>query len=233
MTTATGEPLHLASVPAADRERVVLERFDGLDQDASFVIVSPTDVRPIFDRLHGERDDRLGWYPIAGGPAQWRVTIARLKPKESEPAIGEYFARDHDEIDVLFGHLRADVAVGAPAARLIREFDEFNARLERHIRWEEVILFPAVEAKSPMLAQGPGRVMRMEHQDIRQWKAAASHELRAAPPSLARAAEALGTVLQILLDHNRKEEHVYYPMSDEIFRSEEAADLLRRVRELR
>jgi hemerythrin-like domain-containing protein len=117
---------------------------------------------------------------------------------EMESGIAAFFARDHDEIDLIFGRLREDLkgatrAANPPYETLAREFDEFNGRLERHIRWEEEILFPAVEEKSPSLTDGPGRVMRMEHVEIRRLKAIAEENIKSSPTpeKVAGAAEAL------------------------------------------
>ena len=70
-------------------------------------------------------------------------------------AISAFFENDHREIDAILERTAFD----SPNA--IVDFSEFDARLERHIRWEEELLFPAVAAKAPPLEMGPIRVMKM------------------------------------------------------------------------
>jgi hemerythrin superfamily protein len=198
----------------------ILRQFDALPEGGCLILRN--DARAHFHGLRAERGDVVGWIPVE----EEKVEVWKLKPKETESEICSYFGRDHDEIDVLFGYLRADARASRPAAAL---FDEFDRRLERHIRWEEEILFPAVEAKMPDLADGPGRVMRWEHEEIRRYKGEAGRLLRGGL-DFPRAAELLESTLYVLLDHNRKEESIYYPLADKIFTPKERADVLARVR---
>ena len=130
-------------------------------------------------------------------------------------AISAFFENDHREIDAILER----TAFGSPSA--VADFSDFDARLERHIRWEEEILFPAVTAKAPPLAMGPIRVMKLEHRAIREHKAAALAALKAGDAGSAKAhSEAM---LQVLAGHNRKEEAVLYPACDQMLASEAQA----------
>jgi uncharacterized protein (DUF2249 family)/hemerythrin superfamily protein len=223
--------------PPAVRLREAFEAFESLKEGDSFLLRTDLDPRPIYDGLRAKHPHTFGWVSVAVRPPEWEIEVLKLKPKESEDRLGAYFSRDHDEIDVLFGFLHSDVAgaaSGPPAgAGLLRLFDEFDARLERHIRWEEEALFPAVEGKASELALGPGRVMREEHERIRAFKAAARLALAGGErdrAALDAARRSLEQMRDILIDHNLKEEAVYYPMSDEMFSPAEAASLLARIR---
>jgi regulator of cell morphogenesis and NO signaling len=153
----------------------------------------------------------------------------------AEHTIGGFFQRDHAEIDAICVELQrslrsANAAEKRPALQAL--FDQFDTRLERHIRWEEEILFPAVESKESMLAAGPGRVMRLEHEEIRRCKGVARRALGTDPLTaheVQQAAGALEQMFAILKDHNGKEEHIYYPMADEMFGPDEVEQILRRV----
>ena len=79
--------------------------------------------------------------------------------------ISEFFATDHDEIDAILAAVNFDAPVEA-LARL----KEFDRRLERHIVWEEEVLFPAAARAEPGLGRGPIAVMKMEHVEIRDAK---------------------------------------------------------------
>lgn len=64
----------------------------------------------------------------------------------AEQTIGGFFQGDHTEIDAIFVDLQRDLGEAAEnaaeksaekRASLLARFDQFDARLERHIRWEE------------------------------------------------------------------------------------------------
>ena len=225
--------------PLAARLRMAFEAFDALREGDSFLFRTNFDPRPVYDGFRVKHPDTFGWSAVVDRPVEREIEIFKLKPKETEDQLGAYFARDHDEIDVLFSHLRSDLAAAISnppgGAWLIASFDEFDSRLERHIRWEEEALFPAVEAKASDLARGPGRIMREEHELIRKFKSEARLALaegKREQAELEAVVKALEEMQQVLLDHNLKEEAVYYPMSDEMLSPAEAAQVLARVRTL-
>lgn len=127
---------------------------------------------------------------------------------DDRDAITTFFEKDHDEIDALL----AGVDFSAPAAAA--SLAEFDRRLERHIVWEEDILFPAAARLAPPLADGPIAVMRAEHRAIRALKTAARAALEAGDAVAARARVA--EMLDVLGPHNRKEEQILYPMCDRV-----------------
>jgi uncharacterized protein (DUF2249 family) len=226
----------LRTLPAAQRWARLQERFKSLPEGATLLLVSDADLKPLFDQFRSTPSDEWGWDPITDGPAEWKAALLRLKPKESESVVGTYFERDHQEIDVLLGYLRRGFRKASAPATLAVLFDDFNVRLERHIRWEEEILFPEVERKAPMLVSGPGEVMRMEHREIRRLKGIAGdflHQKAMNPAAITDAAEAIEQMTEVLVGHNRKEENVYYPMSNEMFSPDESGRLLERVRKMR
>lgn len=231
MTTITGQ-IEVRLEPDGGGTAEVLKAFEALAEGESLLLRTDRDPWPLYERLRSRNPDTLGWIPVATSPSEWTVEVQRMKPIGQVNRISAFFGRDHDEIDVLFSHLRADLAKPDPGpedlASARRQFQEFDSRLDRHIRWEEEILFTAVERKSPDLAIGPGRVMREEHERIQAQKAAAGRCL--AQGDSGGAGRALQAVLAILLDHNLKEEAVYYPTSDDLFSPAEVAEILRRIR---
>lgn len=240
MSQATHE-LDVRSLPPAERHPLIFEKFDALAPGESFVLVNDHEPRPLYYQFRAERSGTFLWLPSLEGPKEWRIEILKCRPKEEETEVTAYFGRDHDEIDAILGFLRHDISAAVrdpkrPTLGIVRLFDEFNQRLERHIRWEEELLFPAVEAKLPDLVHGPGRVMRLEHEEIRRYKAIAAkhlHDPKLNTDGVRRAAEALQSMLEILVGHNHKEEAVYYPMSDQVHTAAESAELLARVRGLK
>jgi iron-sulfur cluster repair protein YtfE (RIC family) len=92
-----------------------------------------------------------------------------------------------------------------------RDFAAFSAELKQHFRTEEEILFPAFEAATGM-PEGPTRVMRMEHNQMRGLLAQMDVTLSV------RDAEGFGgsaeTLLILMQQHNMKEENILYPLCD-------------------
>ncbi|MHB8416684.1 MAG: hemerythrin domain-containing protein [Myxococcales bacterium] len=128
----------------------------------------------------------------------------------SARSLTEFLERDHRRLDRLLeealslAERRANIEAASRAA-------EFKAGLERHIRWEEEILFPLFEERlgSP---QGPTRVMRAEHEELlrllRGWTGSSPGQVAEAFVSSSNALAAL------LSQHNMKEEHILYPQTD-------------------
>ena len=89
----------------------------------------------------------------------------------------------------------------------------FCQDMEGHFTIEEQALFPAFESASGQ-RMGPTRIMRMEHQDMRELMEDMQEAL------LSQHADAfLGlndTLLILMQQHNMKEENILYPMCAEL-----------------
>lgn len=127
-----------------------------------------------------------------------------------QQTITEYYEHDHARLDQLFAQFRAtkpsDLTAGTTAYR------QFATGLTRHILWEEHILFPLFDAKAGTAGLGPTAVMRMEHRQIRQFLEAILRKLEHRVVATDAEEAALVTLLEA---HNRKEEHILYPLIDE------------------
>ena len=127
-------------------------------------------------------------------------------------SISETLGEEHRHCDGLFAAAEAAVDAGAweeAAARLA----EFREALESHLTLEEERLFPALEAVEPN-AQGPTGVMRQEHRHMRALAEELGQALAARDRE--RYLGAAETLLVLMQQHNAKEEHVLYPMSDRL-----------------
>jgi hemerythrin-like domain-containing protein len=142
----------------------------------------------------------------------------------SDETVTSYLSTDHRRLDAILdgvvAHALADDR-GETAAR----FRRFRAGLERHIELEESILFPLFEERSG-ITTGPTRVMRFEHQEIREVLAVIDARLQKGTltdllADVARLAELLGR-------HNLKEERILYPTSDRLAGAD-LPDLMRRL----
>lgn len=144
---------------------------------------------------------------------------------DAEHTVTGYLSADHDRLDELLVGVDGLVAGGQfeDAGRVL---GSFAAGLLRHIRLEDEILFPTFERLTGMTG-GPTVVMREEHRAIeRHLEAAVAAVGERDAPGYTAAREAL---LEVLGEHNEKEEAIIYPMTDghleEPARRQLAADL--------
>ena len=128
------------------------------------------------------------------------------------------FAEDHDRLDGLLETYRRLKRMDFPRAKAT--FKEFKTGLQRHIVWEEQILFPLFERKTGMAQGGPTAVMRTEHRLIGDRLEAIHQKVRAQDPESDGEDVAL---LEVLSSHNQKEENVLYPALDRLLSAEELA----------
>lgn len=126
-------------------------------------------------------------------------------------AIYTYFESDHDRLDALLANFRLQKNTDYAAAKPF--FREFKFGLQRHIIWEEEILFPLFERKTGMAEGGPTEVMRREHRMIGKCLEELHEKVRKQNPS---SDEEEKQLIEILSMHNRKEELLLYPAIDRL-----------------
>jgi regulator of cell morphogenesis and NO signaling len=124
--------------------------------------------------------------------------------------ISKYFEADHDRLDQLFKDFQAFKRVDYSRAK--EYFVAFKHGLQRHIVWEEDILFPLFEKKTGMTTGGPTFVMRIEHRQIAECLESVHKKVKAADPNSDEEEKGLISVLAI---HNEKEEQILYPAIDQ------------------
>ena len=141
--------------------------------------------------------------------------------------ISAFFEQDHDRLDALFQSFQAlkryDVAKATEA------FKEFKFGLQRHIVWEEDLLFPLWEEKTGMSEGGPTFVMRNEHRQIGEQLEAIHQKVIEQNQESDHEELAL---LKLLGSHNLKEERVLYPSIDQVTTPEECRDIFQRMKEI-
>ena len=126
----------------------------------------------------------------------------------------DYMGKDHDRLDNLFKQYQASKS-NPEKAKIF--FKEFKIGLQRHIVWEEQILFPLFEENTGMKESGPTAVMRMEHLQIGETLEKIHEKVR----NLDTSTENLENyLLSILRPHNDKEEGILYPWIDESINDE-------------
>jgi len=135
-------------------------------------------------------------------------------------SIQQHYAADHQQLDALLHQFQNSKTTNPSGAH--KAFQGFKAGLERHIAWEEQILFPSFERRVGHLQGGPTEVMRWEHRQIRQFLDAIS--LKLARQDFATEEEEIG-LEGVLCPHNRKEETILYPMIDQMVGTDERAEI--------
>ncbi len=136
-------------------------------------------------------------------------------------SIQPAFAADHDRLDELFVNFRTWKRTDYAKAK--EYFKEFKFGLQRHIVWEESILFPRFEHKTGMVREGPTEVMRREHRQIADRLEAIHKFVQKEDPNSDAEEQAL---LETLGAHNQKEEHVLYPALDRLLSDEDRAEVV-------
>ena len=139
-------------------------------------------------------------------------------------SINQHYTEAHQQLDDLFHEFRELKATDHWKAK--KSFFQFKTGLERHIVWEEEILFPAFEEKLNHLQDGPTAVMRLEHQEIRIHLNAMAGKLAEEDFETDEDEQALEAVL---CPHNHKEENILYPMIDQVFGLEERKEIFARM----
>jgi iron-sulfur cluster repair protein YtfE (RIC family) len=144
-----------------------------------------------------------------------------------QSAITEFYEQDHDRLDELFKTFqrlkRSDLAKAKEA------FKEFKYGLQRHIVWEEEILFPLWEKETGITDGGATSVMRTEHRQIGQQLEAIHQKVAEQNPDTDQEEQAL---LNLLGSHNMKEERVLYPGIDRVTSTEERATVFQNMKNI-
>jgi len=127
-------------------------------------------------------------------------------------SIAAYLTEEHRACDELLAAYEEEVTRG-DWLTIASSWQALVFALLAHFATEEEHLFPAFEEKTG-LAAGPTRVMRMEHDQMRELFTAGNEALAQ------RDAETLTSLLETLLimnqQHNLKEENVLYPLCDQV-----------------
>lgn len=135
-----------------------------------------------------------------------------------QKTITAFYEEDHDRLDELLKTFQTSKRLDFSKAK--EAFREFKVGLQRHIVWEEELLFPMWEEKTGMIEDGPTPVMRFEHSRIKQLLDAIHQKVEGQNLETDQEEQAL---LNLLSSHNRKEERALYPAIDNVTGGDERA----------
>jgi len=133
-----------------------------------------------------------------------------------QQTVTAFYEKDHDRLDELFKTFQTSKRSDFIKAKEV--FKEFKVGLQRHIVWEEELLFPMWEEKTGMIEDGPTPVMRFEHEQIKQLLEAIHRKVEEQNLDTDQSEQAL---FNLLSSHNRKEERALYPAIDNVTSAEE------------
>lgn len=145
----------------------------------------------------------------------------------TESTIRSYFEEDHDRLDELFKSFRELKRSDYPKAK--EAFKQFKFGLQRHIVWEEDLLFPIWEQKTGLTEAGPTQVMRAEHRQIGALLEDLHEKVKAQNPESDQQEERL---LAVLASHNLKEERILYPAIDKVLEDSERTAIFKAMEEM-
>ena len=139
--------------------------------------------------------------------------------------VVSFFQGDHKRLDELFVKFQDNKKSHLTQARDF--FREFKSGLERHIAWEEEILFPIFEKVTGMQSGGPTTVMRHDHQEI---KAALESVHERVLSGKFDSENAEKTLLELLGAHNWKEEKILYPIIDNMTTEKDREEIFLKIK---
>src|SRR6185437_6772298 len=133
-----------------------------------------------------------------------------------QKTVTAFYRKDHDRLDDLFKVFQTSKR--SDFAKAKEAFKEFKVGLQRHIVWEEELLFPMWEEKTGMIEDGPTPMMRFEHSQIRQLLDAIHQKVEGQNLETDQDEQ---TLVNLLSSHNRKEERALYPAIDNVTSADE------------
>jgi len=210
----------------AERDLAVIVKCEELGPGESIELVSDQDPRALLSRLQQKYGTQFDRWRLQAGPAVWRTRITKRDP-DVVRTIADFLGSDHQRLRETWAAGRQGVAE-CNLNRLREAFSEFSLGLSSHIRMEEEILFPAIEARTGMRDAGPTAVMRAEHARFREILARLAKALEAESCDvIIGMLEAEPAKPEELFDsHDLREERVLYPMADRLIASEDKIKLI-------
>jgi uncharacterized protein (DUF2249 family) len=223
MRYETKADLDMGSMAPECREAALLDAFDRMAAGDSIVVDSPTPPLSLLHALQRARKNLFEWAPVDHPPC-WRVEISRRGAPGHAWFVHDTLAWEHARLDEEQRATLAAIAAG-DMAEARRHFLLFERRLNRHIHFEEELLFPAFESRST----GPHaatRAMRSEHREIRMMLERAARSLYGPPDGAEHACRALHQALE---RHDFTEEATFYDILDRLLEPAESAALVARI----
>jgi iron-sulfur cluster repair protein YtfE (RIC family) len=140
--------------------------------------------------------------------------------------ILSFMGEDHDRLDNIFKEFQNENIDKNKAKSL---FHEFKTGLQKHIVWEEEILFPLFENKTRMHGIGPTAVMRTEHKKIKDLLEKIHVNIVNGD---VHTSDLENQLIEVLTEHNNKEENILYPWIDNSVSEKEKEEAFAKMKNL-
>jgi regulator of cell morphogenesis and NO signaling len=141
--------------------------------------------------------------------------------------ILDFMGEDHDRLDGIFKEFQGKKSSDYSKAKVL--FSEFKTGLQRHIVWEEEILFPLFENRTGMHNSGPTAVMRMEQRQIKEFLEKIHDKILKKDTKTNDLERGL---IEVLTAHNGKEENILYPWIDNTLNEKERKEAFTKMKTL-
>lgn len=151
-------------------------------------------------------------------PSSGNMTRAMNQPENS---LRLFLEADHARLDALWAECRA--LWGRDPAAAARVFQQFKTGLERHIAWEDELVFPAHEQHAGRPPDSLTALLTWEHRYLKRYLERL--ERLFAEPMTGAPLE--WVVFEgMLAGHNRREEQLAYPQIEQTLSEPERRELL-------
>ena len=136
-------------------------------------------------------------------------------------SVNSTYTEDHEHLRQLFQRFQSLKGTDRSEARNV--FHQFKSELERHIRWEEQILFPWFNHKYANLKYSPIPILNREHGQILVYLDDIARKLARDDFDTKVDEDAIEMVIDM---HNQKEEGELFPALDKVLTDQERAAIL-------
>jgi hemerythrin-like domain-containing protein len=150
-------------------------------------------------------------------PPRQNTNPSRLEQTRSASGgIQQSHTEDHRHVQELLERFQALRTADRLSAK--RAFQELRAKLERHIAWEERIVFPVFDHRCAATGRNPTPALRREHGQILVYLDDIAAKLEHESFDTLQDEENLQTALSL---HNRTEQDELYPALEAVLKEQE------------
>ena len=140
--------------------------------------------------------------------------------------ISDFMCEEHNKLVTILDEFRSLRDMDKIKKKTI--FRAFRNNLQKHIIWEEEILFPIFESKTGMNEFGPTAIMRMEHKHVKDLLEDINNKI------LKKDLNGIGRrcieLVDLISTHNYKEENILFPWLDETLDDKDRKGIFERMK---
>lgn len=230
--------LDLRTLQLGEQQDQALGVLRKLREDESITLVFDHAPRAVYDRLSLQRPEQFAWTPLENGPLVWRVRVTGRPPRCLEICAESLLERDGAELRLIAAFLRDDLegacrAIPPDPGPLRARFSSLQALATRFLMLQEDHFLPTVELVDPALEAGPGRILRLQLDELPGLLSRVETLLATEPSTthaLDTASETLRELDLLIDDLTRRERKSYFPVAREQVPREEQERLVQHLK---